>query len=277
MIPVGAFAEPGFPGPTISVYEEREQWIDGSTLEFRMFMSNTYDLKGKFVIVTGAARGIGQSITQLLAASGATVAGWDLNPAAATGVRSLTVDVTSDQSVRDAVAATGECQRIDALVNCAGYLGSLGPFAGHDPAEWRRIVEVNLMGTLRVTQALLPRMLRQRSGRIVNFGSLAGKEGLPGLAGYSAASGGIIAFTKALSRETARDNVFVNCVAPGPIDTDMIRALGPETVDRMIQDSPLGRLGDRQEVAQLVAWLCSEASRFNTGAVFDMSGGRARY
>jgi 2-dehydro-3-deoxy-L-rhamnonate dehydrogenase (NAD+) len=130
---------------------------------------------------------------------------------------------------------------------------------------------------MRVTQAVLPYMLRQRSGRIVNLGSLAGKEGLPGITAYSAASAGVIAFTKALGREIARENVFVNCVAPGPIDTDMIRGLGQEVVDRMIQDSPMGRLGRRDEVAHLVAWLCTEASSFNTGAVFDMSGGRARY
>jgi NAD(P)-dependent dehydrogenase (short-subunit alcohol dehydrogenase family) len=138
-------------------------------------------------------------------------------------------------------------------------------------------VEVNLVGTLQVTQAVLPTMLRQRSGRIVNLGSLAGKDGLAGLTGYSAASAGVIAFTKALSRELAKDNVFVNCVAPGPIDTDMIRHLGVEVVTRMIQDSPTGRHGTGDEVAQLVAWMCSDASRFNTGAIFDMSGGRARY
>lgn len=146
--------------------------------------------------------------------SGAAVAAWDLNPATAAGVRPLIVDVTSASSVREGLAQIGPGQRIDILVNCAGY---------------------------------------------------------------SAASAGVIAFTKALSRETARDHVFVNCVAPGPIDTDMIRDLGAGTVARMIQDSPLGRLGEPAEVAHLVAWLCSEASRFNTGAVLDMSGGRARY
>ena len=133
------------------------------------------------------------------------------------------------------------------------------------------------MGTMRVTQVVLPRMLRAGRGRIVNVGLLAGKEGLATLAAYSAASAGVIAFTKALGRELAGGNVFVNCVAPGPIDTDMIRNLGAETVGAMISDSPLKRLGSPGEVAQLVAWLCTDASRFNTGAVFDVSGGRARY
>jgi 2-dehydro-3-deoxy-L-rhamnonate dehydrogenase (NAD+) len=109
------------------------------------------------------------------------------------------------------------------------------------------------------------------------MGSLAGKEGLANLAAYSAASAGVISFTKALSREVVGRNIFVNCVAPGPIDTDMIRNLGVEVVEKMIADSPMQRLGAPEEVAHLVAWLCSEASRFNTGAVFDMSGGRARY
>ena len=120
-------------------------------------------------------------------------------------------------------------------------------------------------------------MVRQRAGRIINLGSLAGKEGLAGITAYSAASAGVISFTKALSREVAQHNVFVNCVAPGPIDTDMIRDLGSEVVGRMIKDSPMGRLGRATEVAHLVAWLCTDASCFNTGAVFDMSGGRARY
>jgi len=150
-------------------------------------------------------------------------------------------------------------------------------FDEHDSSEWQRIIRVNLLGMLHVTQAVLPHMRRQGGGRIVNMGSLAGKEGLAQLAAYSAASAGVIAFTKALGREVAASNILVNCVAPGPIDTDMIRDLGPDAVKAMINDSPLKRLGSAEEVAHLVAWLCSDASRFNTGAVFDISGGRARY
>lgn len=240
-------------------------------------MGNTYDLNGKFAIVTGGAKSIGKAIAELLLLSGASVVVWDKNAAAIAGARSSIVDITRTEDIASGLAALGPDQRIDILVNCAGYLGPSTPFVGHSRSDWLQIVGVNLIGTLQVTQAVLPRMLRQQSGRIVNLGSLAGKEGLPGLVGYSAASAGIISFTKALSREVSKDNVFVNCVAPGPIDTDMIRNLGSEVVERMIQDSPLGRLGQASEVAQLVAWLCSEASRFNTGAVFDMSGGRARY
>ncbi len=128
-----------------------------------------------------------------------------------------------------------------------------------------------------VTRQILPLMRRAGRGRIVNMGSLAGKEGLPSLAVYSAASAGVIAFTKALSREVCDSDIRVNCVAPGPIDTDLIRRLGPEIVDAMITASPLKRLGSVDEVAGMVLWLCSAASAFNTGAVLDMSGGRARY
>jgi 3-oxoacyl-[acyl-carrier protein] reductase len=240
-------------------------------------MSNTYDLAGKVAIVTGAAKSIGRAVAELLLANGCEVHVWDANRADLPGARSFLVDITRPEDISRALAELGNDQRIDVLVNCAGHLGRMTDFQDHVRKDWLRLLDVNLAGTMQVTQAVLPAMLRQRSGRIVNLGSLAGKEGLPGIAAYSAASAGIIAFTKALSREIAGQNVFVNCIAPGPIDTDMIRDLGAEAVDRMIRDSPVGRLGRPEEVAHLVAWLCTEASRFNTGAVFDMSGGRARY
>lgn len=240
-------------------------------------MPNTYDLHGKFAVVTGGARGIGKAIAELLVASGANVRIWDANPATVSGASSDVVDITDPAGVEAAVARLPSADEPDILINDAGYLGKAQEFVGHADADWRRILEVNLMGTMRVTQALLPRMRRLRRGRIVNLGSLAGKEGLATLAAYSAASAGVIAFTKALSREVVSENIYVNCVAPGPIDTDMIRDLGTEAVNTMIGDSPMKRLGSASEVAQLVAWLCTDASRFNTGAVFDMSGGRARY
>jgi 3-oxoacyl-[acyl-carrier protein] reductase len=240
-------------------------------------MRNTYDLAGRFAIVTGAAKGIGRAVAELFLANGCDVCVWDANPADLSGARSMLVDITRSDEISRALVELGKDQRIDILVNSAGYLGRTTTFVDHEQQDWRRIVEVNLAGTMQVTQAVLPHMLRQRSGRIVNLGSLAGKEGLSGFAAYSAASAGVIAFTKALSREIARENVFVNCVAPGPIDTDMIRGLGQDVVARIVQDSPMGRLGGCDEVAHLVAWLCTEASRFNTGAIFDMSGGRARY
>jgi 2-dehydro-3-deoxy-L-rhamnonate dehydrogenase (NAD+) len=239
-------------------------------------MANSYDLEGKFIVVTGAAKGIGRSIAELLVASGATVRIWDANPAEVPGTSIDLVDITDPAAIEAALSRVPHPQP-DILVNNAGYLGKTQEFARHPNEDWQRILAVNLLGTMRVTQAVLPRMRSAGHGRIVNMGSLAGKEGLATLAAYSAASAGVIAFTKALSRELASHNIFVNCVAPGPIDTDMIRSLGVEAVNGMIADSPMKRLGSASEVAQLVGWLCTDASRFNTGAVFDMSGGRARY
>ncbi len=240
-------------------------------------MPNSYDLHGKSAIVTGGAKGIGRAIAELLVASGAKVRIRDANPVQVSGASSDVVDITDPTGIEASLSRLPNAEVPDILVNSAGYLGRTQDFVAHPSEDWQRILSVNLIGTMRVTQAVLPRMLRAGRGRIVNMGSLAGKEGLATLAAYSAASAGVIALTKALSRELASQNIFVNCVAPGPIDTDMIRGLGPDAVNAMIADSPMKRLGSASEVAQLVAWLCTDASRFNTGAVFDMSGGRARY
>ncbi|BCH10993.1 oxidoreductase [Mesorhizobium sp. 131-3-5] len=239
-------------------------------------MSVTYDFSGRTAIVTGGARGIGRAIARKLSLSGADVWIWDIEPVELEGTRSLSVDVTKRDNVMQALTIMGEVG-VDILVNNAGWLGGYKPFEEFEPAEWQRILQVNLLGTFEVTHRVLPLMRRAGKGRIVNMGSLAGKEGLPSLAAYSAASAGVIAFTKALSREISDTDLRVNCIAPGPIDTRLIRDLGNETVDAMISASPLKRLGDPNEVAALVVWLCSDASAFNTGAVFDMSGGRARY
>ncbi|ESX08962.1 3-oxoacyl-ACP reductase [Mesorhizobium sp. LSJC265A00] len=266
-------------------------------------MPVSYDLIGKTAVVTGGAKSIGKAIVERLVASGASVHVWDRDQIELKGVVSTKVDITSRDQVTHAInMIVGRGQRIDVLVNNAGYLGTLHPFDQHEPADWRSIIETNLIGTMQVTQLVLPHMRKWGVGRIVNMGSLAGKEGLvlphmrkwgvgrivnmgslagkeglANLAAYSASSAGIVVFTKALGREVANTNIRVNCVAPGPIDTDMIRNLGVAAVETMIADSPMNRLGRVEEVAHMVAWLCSDASNFNTGAVFDMSGGRARY
>ncbi len=241
-------------------------------------MPVSYDLSGKTAIVTGGARGIGRAVAERLAKSGARVRVWDTNPIECAGIESRAVNVTRRDQIECALGEIVEQkQRIDILVNNAGYLGTLHAFDAHEPADWQRIIQVNLIGMMQVAQLVVPHMRRSGGGRIVNLGSLAGKEGLAKLAAYSAASGGVVAFTKALGRELAGTGIIVNCVAPGPIDTDMIRNLGEDAVQTMINDSPLKRLGSADEVAHLVAWLCSDACSFNTGAVFDMSGGRARY
>lgn len=240
-------------------------------------MPNSYDLAGKTALVTGGAQGIGRAIVDRLVASGARVRVWDANPIQIDGAASDVVDVTRIDDISAGLSRIADQSRVDILINNAGYLGKTQDFIGHAADDWQRILAVNLIGTMQVTQAVLPLMVRSGGGRIVNMGSLAGKEGLATLTAYSAASAGIITFTKALSREMVGLNIFVNCVAPGPIDTDMIRNLGADAVSAMIADSPMKRLGSAAEVAHLVAWLCTDASRFNTGAVFDISGGRARY
>jgi len=237
-----------------------------------------YGLKDNIALVTGGAGDIGRAIVERLSHSGARVHVWDLVPDASVGDVATKVDVTDRGQIAAALAALiARETRLDIVVNCVGYLGLLGEFEAHDAKDWLGIVQVNLIGTMQVTQAVVTLMRHQGHGRIVNMGSLAGKEGLAKLAAYSAASGGVVAFTKALGRELAHTSIRVNCVAPGPIESRMIRSLGAQAVDGMIADSPMKRLGRAEEVAHLVAWLCSEASRFNTGAVFDMSGGRARY
>ena len=241
-------------------------------------MSVSYNLAGQTAIVTGGARGIGRAIATQFIRSDARIWIWDVDPIELDGAQSLNVDVTSADQIAKALAhVVSQSPRIDILVNNAGYLGSYQPFVRFNATEWERILQVNLIGVLEVTRQVLPLMRRAGRGRIVNMGSLAGKEGLPNLAAYSAASAGVIAFTKALSREVCDTDIRVNCVAPCPIDTDLIRRLGDKVVDEMIAASPLKRLGNVDEVAGIVLWLCSDASAFNTGAVFDMSGGRARY
>jgi len=203
---------------------------------------------------------------------------WDVAGADWAGGRSLTIDVTDHDQVAAAVLeVVAQDSRIDILVNSVGYLGNYAPFERLAPAEWQRIIEVNLKGVLMACHHVLPEMRRTGRGRIVNMGSLAGKHGLPQLPVYSAASAGVIAFTKALAQELAPTEIRVNCVAPGPIATDLITQLGPEVVNAFIASSPLKRLGDPAEVAELVVWLCSDACSFSTGAVFDLSGGRAAY
>jgi 3-oxoacyl-[acyl-carrier protein] reductase len=241
-------------------------------------MTVVFDLSGKTAVVTGGANGIGRAVAERLSSSGAHVWVWDMAPVTLQGIDSVLVDVACPDQIAAAVSRTiDRTSGIDILVNSAGYLGAYVTFEQLAPEDQRRILEVNLVGTLEVCRQVLPHMRRVGRGRVVNMGSLAGKEGLRHLSVYSAASAGVIAFTKALAKDLADTGIRVNCVAPGPIETDLIMALGPEIVATMIASSPLKRLGNASEVAELIVWLCSDACSFNTGAVFDMSGGRATY
>ena len=241
-------------------------------------MPVAYDLSGRTAVVTGGSKGIGRAIVQRLSEAGAQVWNWDLSPVALDGVAGCKVDVTNAADIERAVAqVTESTARIDILVNNAGFTGGSLTVEELDRDDWRRILDVNLTGVFEVSRQVVPVMRRGGWGRIVNIASLAGKEGSPRLSAYSAAKAGVIAFTKALGKELADTNVLVNSVAPAAIETDILQQMAPEYVEAMVAKSPMKRLGTVGEVAELVTWLCSDACSFSTGAVFDLSGGRATY
>jgi 2-dehydro-3-deoxy-L-rhamnonate dehydrogenase (NAD+) len=240
-----------------------------------------YDFTGRVAVVTGATGGIGRAICELLASHGATVVNWDLAPGADNATNAALqcqVDIADAGSIQRALHATLErYDRIDFQVNNAGFAGSTAPLDEYDPAEWQRIIEINLIGTYHVCRLVVPQMRRAGSGRIVNIASLAGKEGTPNASAYSAAKAGVIAMTKSLGKELAKTGVLVNGIAPAAVETPLLNQMSPAHVQTMIDKSPMGRLGTVDEVAQLALWLCSDSCSFSTGAIFDLSGGRATY
>ena len=233
---------------------------------------NQLDLKGRCAIVTGGAAGIGAAIVRRLESSGARVRVWDV--AAPSGA----VDVTDLAALERAAAqAVADFGRIDVLVNNAGIAGPTAPVAEYPVAEWKRVIDVDLNGPFLCCRAVVPYMLKARYGRIVNIASIAGKEGNPNAAAYAAAKGGLIAFTKALGKELAQTGVLVNCVTPAAAQTAILDQVSPEFVKYMLAKIPMGRFVMVDEIASLVCWLASEDCSFSTGAVFDISGGRATY
>ena len=242
-------------------------------------MALNYNFGGRTAVVAGGSGGIGRCIVARLVASGASVWTWDVAcpPGDGSG-KYFEVDVTKPEQVSSAVSRViAEAGAIDILVNSAGLLGPYKAFDHLTRAEWDRIIEVNLVGAMDVCNQVVPHMLAAGHGLIVNMGSLAAKQGLANLVAYSAASGGVVAFSKALAQELVQSGIRVNCVAPGPIDTTLITDLGPDIVRSMVAASPMKRLGMPAEVAELVVWLCSDSCTFATGAVYDVSGGRASY
>jgi NAD(P)-dependent dehydrogenase (short-subunit alcohol dehydrogenase family) len=246
------------------------------------------DLTGRAAVVTGSARGIGHAIAERLLASGARVSLWDRDTsaldAAARGLgergeaHAATVDVTDDASIAAAVRATvGRFGGIDILVNNAGIAGGSKPSWEFTPAEWREVIEIDLTGVFLCCRAVVPTMRPRGWGRIVNVASIAGKEGNPNAAHYSAAKAGVIGFTKALGKELATSGILVNCITPAVIETDILKQITPQHVEYMRSKIPMGRFGKTEEAAALVAWLCSAECSFTTGGVFDLSGGRATY
>ena len=242
---------------------------------------NALDLGGRVAVVTGGARGIGAAIAQRLQASGATVSVWDADAAALAGlagVHTVVMDQTDPASVQAAADATATALgTVDVLINNAGITGGNAPTWKLDPAVWRRVLDVNLTGPFLICAALVPAMVAAGFGRIVNIASVAGKEGNPNAAHYSASKAGLIALTKSLGKELAGTGVLVNCVTPAAAQTELFAQMSETQIAYMLGKIPMGRFVQVDEIAALVAWLCTADCSFSTGAVFDISGGRATY
>ena len=249
---------------------------------------NQLDLNNRVAVITGGAQGIGLATAQRMLASGAAVALWDIDAArleqarkaleahgrVSAGVVELTDETSVQQATQAAIAAHG---KIDILVNNAGITGGNAPTWELDPAVWRQVIDVNLFGPFLTCRAVVPHMLARGYGRIVNIASIAGKEGNPNAAHYSASKAGLIGLTKSLAKELARSGVLVNAVTPAVAKTAILESMKPEQIEFMLGKIPMGRLLQVDEVAAMVGWLASEDCAFSTGAVFDISGGRATY
>jgi 2-dehydro-3-deoxy-L-rhamnonate dehydrogenase (NAD+) len=249
---------------------------------------NQVDLKQRVAIITGGARGIGYAVAERVLRSGGMVSLWDVDAArlqqAGDGLSAFgqvdtrVTELTSEEAVRAATEGTrNRFGRIDILVNNAGITGGNGLAWELDPLIWRRVIEVNLVGPYLTCRCVVPIMLQGGYGRIINIASIAGKEGNPNASHYSASKAGLIGFTKSLAKELASRNILVNCVTPAAAKTELFAQMKPEHIDYMLSRIPMNRFVEPQEIAATVCWLASEDCSFATGAVFDISGGRATY
>jgi 2-dehydro-3-deoxy-L-rhamnonate dehydrogenase (NAD+) len=249
---------------------------------------NQIDLKGRVAVITGGAQGIGFAAAQRMLNSGARVALWDIDAgklaeaqatlSALGPVSGVNVELTDEVSVAQAAAATLDIYgQIDILVNNAGITGGNGLTWELDPAVWRRVIEVNLIGPYLTSRAVVPHMMQRAYGRIVNIASVAGKEGNPNASHYSASKAALIALTKSLAKELATKGVLVNAITPAAAKTAMFATMAQSHIDFMLSKIPMARFLEVDEAAAMIAWLASEDCSFSTGAVFDLSGGRATY
>ena len=249
---------------------------------------NQIDLKDRVAVITGGAQGIGYAVAERMLRSGARVVLWDIDAERLAGaeralaelgsvsasVVELSVEADIDAAVTDAIKAHA---RIDILVNNAGITGGNAATWELDPAMWRRVIEVNLVAPYLTCRAVVPEMLKRGYGRIINIASVAGKEGNPNASHYSASKAGLIALTKSLGKELATKGVLVNAVSPAAARTAIFDSMTQAHIDYMLAKIPMARFLEVGEAAAMVAWLASEECSFSTGAVFDLSGGRATY
>ena len=244
---------------------------------------NQIDVSNRVAVITGGARGIGYAAAERLIAGGAKAALWDIDGAEAAASRlkgaiGCRVDVTDESSTAAALAETERrLGPVDILVASAGITGPNTTVAQYSAEAWRKVIEIDLTGVFLCCRAVVPGMQRRNYGRIVNIASIAGKEGNPNAAAYSAAKAGVIALTKSLGKELAASNVRVNCVTPAAVKTEIFAQMTEQHIQYMLSKIPLGRFGTVEEVAAMIAWLASEECSFTTGSVFDLSGGRATY
>ena len=244
-----------------------------------------FDLTGQSAIVTGAATGIGEAIARRQSAAGASVAVADIDEAAAAATAAqipnafpVHIDITSADSVSKAVAAVvAKFGKIDILVNNAGTAGKVGTLVDQTEEEWRRVIDINLMGVFLCTRAVMPLLRKQGYGRVVNLASIAGKEGNPNMSAYSATKAAVIGFTKSVAKEVATENICVNAVSPAVVQTKILDQLTPQQVSYMTDKIPMRRTGKPEEIAAVVHFLASPDCSFVTGQCYDASGGRATY
>ncbi len=247
---------------------------------------NSYDFSNRTAIVTGGAQGLGLAVTRRLVESGARVAIWDLDAGLAQDVATklgagnlaIGVDISRSEQVDKAYQETlSAFGRVDVLVNSAGIAGVNASVEDYPIAEFEKIVQINLLGSFYVNQAVITQMRKQDYGRIVNIASVAGKEGNPNASAYSSSKAGVIGFTKSLGKELAGSNIAVNCVTPAAARTRIFDQMKQEHIDYMLSKIPRERFLEVDEAASMIAWLASEENSFTTAATFDLSGGRATY
>ena len=236
---------------------------------------------GRTAVVTGGVSGIGAGVARRLAAEGATLSLWDMDEASLArsgAAHTVALDVSDAEAVHRAAAGTAAALgKLDILIASAGVTGPNHPTWDYPVAAWDRVIDVNLKGVFYCCRAVIPFMQANGYGRIVNIASIAGKEGNPNASAYSASKAGVIGLTKSLGKELADSEIRVNCVTPAAVKTPIFDQMTPQQVDWMLSKIPIGRFGAIEEVASLVLWLASEECSFSTGAVFDISGGRATY